>query len=123
MHGDADYSAVRPTPARLAARLRVLGVAGQSADYLPDAATTGMGSVSVTGIGTASFKNAQGVDLTGFGTATLTTPNGNDSVTVQNGTDFFGSTTPAVQFAGTSNAVSFTPPAVWANTTTVLDTG
>src|SRR5262249_17328158 len=48
---------------------------------------------------------------------------GNDTVTVQNGTDFFSGATPAVQFSGTSNSVGFTPLAVWANTTAVLDTG
>src|SRR5262249_11185033 len=34
-------------------RLRVVGASGQSANYLPDAATAGTGSVGIAGIGTA----------------------------------------------------------------------
>ncbi len=103
-------------------RLQVVGINAQSATDLPDGTTSDKGAVNLPGIGTASYVNSEGLDLTGFGTVTLTTPNGGNTIGVQNGTDFYSGTTNTVDFSGTSNGVTLTSLAVWADSSVVLDT-
>ena len=103
-------------------RIQVVGAAGQTAQYTPDSTTTGNGSIVVLGTstGTATFSGLNGVDLTGFDTATLLTPNADDTLSLLNGTSFYDGTTKAVQISGMSGPVDIAL-AVWGNTSVVVD--
>jgi hypothetical protein len=106
--------------------LRAVGKAGFSAKYLPDAATTGKGTVTVQA-GVISFQNvgdagnSVGVDVTAFDTATLLTPNANDQLTVANGAEFVTGKI-ALVVTGASGLTPITPAAFRANGGLVVDT-
>ncbi|MFO0846958.1 MAG: hypothetical protein U0871_00155 [Gemmataceae bacterium] len=107
--------------------LCAMGAAGFSATYLPDAATTGKGTVTVNGkvisfqnVGDAG--NTVGIDVVGFDTATLLTPNANDQLTVANGATFCPPNDPALVVSGKSGLTPITPAAFRGNKTLTLDT-
>lgn len=90
--------------------------------YTPSATTNGSGDVTAGGR-TISFSNLEPVDfdLAGAGSFALHLPNGNDTVTVANGTTSIGGL-PALSITGTSGGVAFESAHVRNATTLTIDT-
>jgi autotransporter-associated beta strand protein len=102
--------------------LAVIGDSTQTASYSPDSLVTGNGTV-VTSAGTIYFSELEPVDITGFGTATLALPGGDDVLNIENGVDFVsGNTNQALRVSGTSGGVAIESAAFWNNQTLVIDT-
>ncbi|MFO0903892.1 MAG: LamG-like jellyroll fold domain-containing protein [Pirellulales bacterium] len=80
---------------------------GVAAVYTPDATTTGAGVIDLGGPSTVAFTGLEPIDfdVTG-GTFTLLLPNGNDSITIANGT-LTDASTPALMISGSSGGVAF----------------
>ncbi len=96
--------------------LRLVGTGTESGSYLPSASTPGAGAMVVGG-GSIEFSGLQPVEVSGFATYTLTTPNSNDIVLVD---------TPAAgknRISGTSGSVAFESLTFSSVTTVTLDTG
>ncbi len=102
-------------------RLYVKGDGAHAATYLPDAVTTGNGTINVGGT-LITFTGLQPVDISGMTTATLNLPGANDVLTVANGTDFQTGTVSAIRVTGTSGGVAIETPAFFNDTSLVIDT-
>lgn len=86
----------------------ILAVQGDGSNnllHLPDAATAGSGVLSFDAQ-PISFSGVERSELANAATATLQTPNGNDDLTLTNGTDLaLGGTSPTIDVTGTSAGV------------------
>jgi hypothetical protein len=103
--------------------LVVIGDASQSATYTPDRLITGKGQV-VTSAGSVFFSELEPVDITGFGTATLDLPGGDD---VLDHRQMASTICPAERTRRSASpepaaACPSNQPRFWNNTTVVIDT-
>ncbi|MCG8648476.1 MAG: Ig-like domain-containing protein, partial [Pirellulales bacterium] len=76
-----------------------------SSNYTPDLNATGNGTASLsdgTDTSTITFTGLEPIDFSGFVSTTLTLPGANDTLTLSNGTDFFGGGNDAIRVSGTS---------------------
>lgn len=99
-------------------RLVIIGDGTQNPNDSPDGTTNGKGSVGMT-IGTINFLGLEQTDFDNVGTFTLTTPNGDDTVNLANGS--LGSGQDATSISGNSGGVGF-PTANVRNSGIVIDT-
>ena len=110
--GVIDYDGGGNAPASPGDILSVTG-GTEHATYRPDAFITGNGLVEVgtnqggTDLGTITFTGLEPVDISGFATATLLPPGGDDVLTVASGLDFLTNTTDALRVSGSTGSPGF----------------
>ncbi len=98
--------------------------ASTAATYTPDAVATGSGVVAVdngTDATVLTFAGLEPLDISGMVSATLSTPNADDLLTVTNGTDFASGGQPAIQVSGSSGGIAFEQAAFWGNEHLTID--